>query len=1433
MCDTSRIYVRSCNGGGRGRKARAVKEQCLLEVLKPEQTAVEFNNETCVSAIVLIEHTPNVLFVSSEVEERWLGFAPHQATFSVALGPFRNSKSLFEARVTFVAWEVEKKHNIRNEDDSKRHSFGRQDNSISVRLGDLNAAQFEHKLLRPSLSPSDAISSASTKAAVMDQTPRLRSAYPTSPQTNRRPPRFNISSSDGKRTSQPLPNIPALKASAQPPNDPLIPEHILDAPTQRLFALSFAVLLWTWRFYDWSMLNESEEQSLCLFMKWVAIDGVFLFGLPGLRIPWLEWSASTMMLLFCSHALLDGMLMFRIPLPITPAFAALGRSVWGAYELAVNEHNVNPDTVKFNDSLILGRQIIHILPEGSAILNPDKQVFCIDGTRTEARLPIKINSTNPISMHLLRTDLDTEANETIHIGKSQIRTMHKDASRLISYSEKEFEPKTLYFPVKKSGLYVLSKVVDESNLEVARKQLAHTVVVPCPKAEMKPSSRDQCRGELSSVEIDVTGTPPLTLKYRKKVANRTAQDATFENILPEDFNSPLARQDQSALIIPNKIDTAWARTQKISVPLTESLGTSGRWAYSIEEVRDAFGNSVVYSTKDHEDQERHLIRSSHLHQVIEVHERPTVTLHGCSPQNPMKVATGQKANLPVRLGSTGRGELGEKYDLEYLFSPQSDISATGDHMLAAKPKTFKGVTSKSQPQIEDPGLYTITGVSTKFCKGEVLEPASCNLQNPPQPKLAIQSEEIFDKCAGSPIGLRVDLDIIGTPPFALTYRMTRLGSKMEIDETVTVDGLRGQIELTPKQAGNYKYEFTEISDAVYRGQKLDKIALDQVVKPSASANIVKAGERKVACIDDAVSFDVALQGEGPFSIEYELIHNGRRAKHTLENIEQSKIEITTTPLTDGGDYTLALASVTDRMGCKEFLKDEARISVRHQRPRVGFRPVDGHRSVSALEGRKVQLPLRLEGDGPWKVKYVNKSGHEQSVNVLQQNDRITVDKEGRYELTDVKDGTCPGTVDEAAKDFEVKWIPRPELRVAPSDIVERKGSTLIRADVCEGDEDAVEVLFKGSPPYLVDYQLHVQPTKGSMSPKDKELRAALNVASLRMDTKLAGVYEYRFTKLQDANYEHSSKHFNPLTVQQRVNPRPSVAFTNAEKTYRYCSTESDGEEVIPITLHGVPPFDVEIEIKHQGTARPETVSLTGITGTSHNIRIPHNRLQRGKSSVSLRRASDSRGCVRALDSTTPRVQISVHDAPTIRPLEAQTDFCVGDRLNFALSGVAPFNVFYNFEGAAKKAVATSSTFRRLAEKPGTFVITGVQDDASQCKAATNITKHIHGLPWVRVSKGRDAYVDIHEGGEAEILFEFGGVPPFEFTYTRSSNTDKHGKKAGRILDMHSERSESHSMRIRAHEEGTYEVVSIKDRYCSYTKPGVKVDQKEAQKRLMY
>lgn len=107
----------------------------------------------------------------------------------------------------------------------------------------------------------------------------------------------------------PLPSVTAVSGD---PKLPVIPVDIVDAPSQRLYATAVYSGLILWRCYDYWRLLSNESDSLPSFLKWVLIDGLFLFGLPALKIPWLQWSSSTTMTLFLVHALIDGLLMFRV-----------------------------------------------------------------------------------------------------------------------------------------------------------------------------------------------------------------------------------------------------------------------------------------------------------------------------------------------------------------------------------------------------------------------------------------------------------------------------------------------------------------------------------------------------------------------------------------------------------------------------------------------------------------------------------------------------------------------------------------------------------------------------------------------------------------------------------------------------------------------------------------------------------------------------------------------------------------------------------------------------------------------------------------------------------------------------------------------------------------------------------------------------------------
>lgn len=285
-------------------------------------------------------------------------------------------------------------------------------------------------------------------------------------------------------------------------------------------------------------------------------------------------------------------------------------------------------------------------------------------------------------------------------------------------------------------------------------------------------------------------------------------------------------------------------------------------------------------------------------------------------------------------------------------------------------------------------------------------------------------------------------------------------------------------------------------------------------------------------------------------------------------------------------------------------------------------------------------------------------------------------------------------------------------------------------------------------------------------------------------------------------------------IRQRVNAKPTASFVKPGSSFKYCKLEQDNEDSIPINLSGVAPFYVELEIKHHGATVPETHRIQSIKSNLHNIQIPRQHLHLGAQHVRIREVRDARGCQRRYDLNAPSVQVHLYEAPAIYPLESRKDYCVGERIAYTLSGTPPFEVRYDFQGHQNKAKSATTSFRRIAETPGEFTITSISDKASECRATVDITKSIHPLPAVKISKGRQTRVDIHEGNEVEILFEFWGTPPFEFTYTRSSNAKKGQKSV--VLETRHDVSYEGSKIVKASQEGTYEVVAIKDKFCSFS-----------------
>ncbi|KAI0023491.1 hypothetical protein F4780DRAFT_729991 [Xylariomycetidae sp. FL0641] len=1237
-------------------------------------------------------------------------------------------------------------------------------------------------------------------------TPRMRfGGYPETPAPARASHRSDAQP-DKRSSRSTLP--PAPENEAPPPSEPLIPLTVIDAPSQRFYAFAIWAFFLAWRLYDWVQVHE-DGGSFYHFTKWILIDLVYLYSLPGLRIPWLELSSEFVIILFGCHAFVDWILMFDIPLPFTSFLLGFVKLFYDK-ELAINEHNVKVSNILQNSSLIMGKQIVNILPEGSAVLNPDKHSYCLGAGQSSVTVPLFFNATVPIEVELLRYDLDTNNEETVKLGKRELKEIGKQAAKckedgVLGYYKHDW-------PVKKPGVYKLNKVLDEYKLEVQQTSNP-TYIVPCPKAKViTAESSKRCLGELSDLSLEVQGTPPLKIVYSRTI-NGKDHSFHFQSLQPDGFSSPILGTS-SDLISTRSEDFTWARSQKVIVGLNESMNNAGDWQYSVDEVHDALGNTVKYTHPEDLDKPK----PKQLAQNFLVRERPRAAIAGCDLRHPLKIAKGSPTKLPVAIGRPGMTPDHVAHMITWQFSPIDTLTKSGDHGDVVEYGSFTAKRVEDQPTISAPGLYTLKTVSCDSCEGEIDEPSSCLLLNPLEPTLTIQSEEIPDRCAGNSIGLRVNLDLVGTPQFDVFYDVISDHERTR-RERVHVRGVRQQIELLPRTAGKYQYRFRTVKDDIYTVNlpATQEYYLEQEVKPPASAYFLEAMEMRYACLDQSVKFEVRMHGTGPFTLEWELVHGGKRRTEKVTDITTDVFTIETAPLSSGGEYTLALKSIQDQSGCRIDLKEEQKVSVRLQKPRAGFGLLENKRSTTVVEGAHVNLPLRLTGDGPWRVTYRNNDGSGETLTRVARsnNDFIEARERGTYEILDVMDNLCPGTVDHKARNFDVRWFPRPQLSLLPADSIQPLDGDrkFVKRDVCEGDVDGFEIALRGSPPYHVQYEVKHKPKSGSGSVSRKEFDAALGKASIQMDTSKTGRYSYQFSALSDNLYNNDRRESSPLILEQTVNAKPSATFVKPGHTFKSCMSEQEKER-IPIKLEGKAPFYIEVEIKHHASTFPEVYRVPDIQTKFYEIQIPRHHLKLGAQQVRIRKVRDDRGCQAEADVNSPAVNIQLYDAPDIYPLEQRQDYCVGERLAYTLSGSPPFEVHYTFDGQQMKAKSQTTNFRRIAELPGDFTITGISDRASECRAAVNVSRTIHPMPSVRLSRGRVVQVDIHEGSEVEMLFEFWGTPPFDFTYTRSSN-EKKGQKS-ELLETRHDVSHEHSKIITVSLEGTYEVVAIRDRYCAFS-----------------
>lgn len=1263
---------------------------------------------------------------------------------------------------------------------------------------------------------------------------------------------------------------------------PLIPENFIDVPSQRLYYLSLGLLLQATKAFD-VLQNFFTNDAKHYCRKWLCIDFAYIVVLSQLRIPRLTYGKATVLVQILLLWFADGLLFGGISLNFGQRSPDLHTRSNLQQRIDLTS---TPEPFYWTDMLspsrlvslfsdrrdrnqhLLGQHTVHMSPISTAQLNPDAHPFCLSPPGHSAFVPILVNGTAPSSVRYSFTPLTyiegqpgTGRIEHVEMNAKELKAIAKarleglQVVRFTSSGEDEYDEyddgddgplsselhqrKTESLPhirVTKPGTVRLDRVLDSSGIAVKLMHPLEVTVVPCPTAQYTEDSLQSTESEIRcagdnrlDLMIDIRGVPPLSLKWSKDV-NGKKETFVVDNI--EGGNNAHSSSGDLREVVRR------TRTpQKFKVPLSLSVDSLGRVTFVLESVIDGLGNVVSLDQgKPSESPRTGVTVDSKTVKSLNVLSRPRVSFRQCGPGNPASLLIGSESSL--FLGVDDGDHLDAPWTVHVTYDSSESTAGLKPQDLTLQAEANTRVLSFG---VSAPGEYTITDIKGKFCEGDVLSPDTCKVVQKPLPTAEIEWKRIHE-CSGD-TGVSAALILHGTPPFQVYYR-TQRDNESPRDLVKTFTTSRGTITLQPEHSGHYYYTFLQLSDSNYKKIPLDGPSIDQIVHPLAAADFVpiSAGRNKMvlnSCSGNVVDVDVDLRGTPPWNLEFQVVGPRSTDPLVIRDISSSPVRVPV-PIPsvvdkEGGTFEVDLVAVEDMYGCKRPVSVPGiSVNVRRVLPSAKFYSKDGHRQVTILEDESAGLPLRLTGDGPWKVKYrrVDTPDLIQTVVLSSPNDYLRVRGKGTYELVEVNDMQCPGAVVPGENTYEVDWVPRPsaKLDLHMSVVFEPYNRSHILPPICQGRDDYVDLELSGRPPFQIMYNVatNAESGGGTIVLDQPTISSIQHRTRFQLYTSTPGRKYYEVKQIGDAAYPlHKHTHTliprsERLLFEQEILQKPSAKF-KSDNRLSYCLNDvlSPKDPASPdgtILLDGTPPFQLQLSIKNLAAnkVRVETVE---VNDKIWRLNLPSYYFTSvGPYQVTIDSVLDSSRCEQAtVDPSYRSIWIDVAETAAIIPLEKKKDFCAGDIIQFELEGTPPWTIGYRINGKSYTRDAKVSPFSILQQQSGDFTITSIAHQHKMCKAAiTNLQMTIHPLPSALVGHGKRIYQDIHEGDQAEIVFTLIGEPPFTFTYQRSEPSPKKGSKPGKVLETHTVSGvTTHEYSITSAVEGTWTVTSISDRYCRY------------------
>ncbi|KAG6841771.1 hypothetical protein C0991_007100 [Blastosporella zonata] len=664
--------------------------------------------------------------------------------------------------------------------------------------------------------------------------------------------------------------------------------------------------------------------------------------------------------------------------------------------------------------------------------------------------------------------------------------------------------------------------------------------------------------------------------------------------------------------------------------------------------------------------------------------------------------------------------------------------------------------------------------------------------------------------------------------------------------TKTLKTQGNQRDLNVRASAPGEYSIVGVQGKWCSGDVLAPESCRVVEKPLPTAEI--EWKRIHECSGDTgVSASLVLRGTPPFQVYYRMQRDNEEPRDLTKTFSTSRGELTLQP-ERSGHYKFTFTQISDTHYKKVELQGPISIedaykckrpvsvpgitvSVRGVKATAKFYGSGGRRSITVLENESANLPLRLTGDAPWRIKYRHVDNNKVITRTLTNpNDNLVVTQRGTFEILDIADSHCPGTVITDASTFEVNWVPRPSAKLSAQtkSIYDPHNSSHILPPVCEGTANHVDLDLKGRPPFEIMYNIGQndnggtkvvgQPTFNSIQPRTRFQLQTSYPGRMYYEVKQIGDAEYPLAKHRNAVIRRSDR----LLFEQEILMRPSARFRNRNRM-TYCLNDqftsldalsTDGT----VLFEGSPPFTLKLSIKNLGTSEVDRTTVE-VFDHSWKVDLPSYVFRSvGPHLVTIESVHDASKCApAALDPLASSIWVDVAETAAIVPFDRRVDYCVGEATQFQLEGIPPWNIGYRINGKSYTHEARLSPFSLVQQQPGEFTITSIAHQQKLCKAAVaDLQFKVHPLPSAQVGHGKRIYQDIHEGDQAEIVFTLIGEPPFTFTYQRSELGSKKNGKPGKILETHTvSRVMTNEYSVFSALEGTWTVTSISDRYCRY------------------